>query len=207
MIWDDVCRDRSAPIWVRAAPFLADNDMVQLGELLDQDGHKSRAADLLRILYVANTSENCDERNKDVIEMYETSFGGRDLVADVDFVALYTLLILGDPELVKNEADRMLKKPRFGSGRWNERAMTYLANQTNESERQLLLDAGPFLREREFAYYSIGMVALARGNRDRAMECFNEVIKSGFLDTWFNVTAFAFRERINHDSAWPHWID
>ena len=200
-IWEDMRHDRSTATWVRAASLFADDRMPEYGKLLKTSG--GPVDDLLRIFYLAETS---DDPTNEALTLYAETFGGKKTAADVDHIALYAYLLLGDLAGAREEAKRLQRKRSFASGRWWDYVLNYIADPDEQAEERIKRLAGPFLRERSFAYYAIGMVALAEGKRKKALDCFAEVQKAPSFDNWHYLWAFAFTKRMA-DSEWPPWIE
>ncbi len=203
-IRDTISQDQSAAPWVRAAHFLANGQMEEYKAVLDSLGKEKddKIRVLLELIYLATSQGHAD----DVSKAYDATFGGQAIASEMNYIALDAFLLLRNAEAVRNEATHLLRKTSIASGRWNRRILKYLASQTKASEKELKELAGPFCRERSLAYYAIGMVALATGNSEKAIECFDEVVKAGFLDTWYCASAFAFRQRILTDPIWPRQV-
>lgn len=75
-----------------------------------------------------------------------------------------------------------------------------------EPEEQFLEHAMPFYKSGCVAHYTVGLRALATGDRKKAREHFVAASRMGGMGWWCYRCSKAFLAQMNTDPEWPRWI-
>ena len=204
-IWNDML-DQSAPnLW--GADLFAKEAMPELRKYVETTEVSDTIwPDLVKMYYLADTAKNNAERLRTVTEVYETTFGSTDYATDDHWIASDIYLLLGRPDKARDQAEKTLKKRNLMSETWGRRCVEYVSQQTPVAEAEFIEDAGPFGDRLVPAHYAVAMVALANGQRTKAIEHFDQVMRHGKMDWWSTAWSYAFGERLRQDKQWPRWI-
>lgn len=192
---------------MKMADLFAKSKMPELRGLIEDTNESGTIwPAVAKMYYLADVTESDSERFETVSRIYQSTFGNTAYATDDHWVASDVFLLLGRHEKASVEAKRTLDKQDFISSRWLRNTLHYIEEQTPAAEAQLLKTAGPFNDRLVSANYIIGMVALAKGNRVKALKHFDNIEAFGRLDWWPTVWGYAFRERLVADQDWPRWI-
>ena len=203
--WNDMVEQSAPNLW--GADLFAKKDWPGLSEFFETIQESDTIwPDLVKMYYLADTAKNDAERLRTVTEVYETTFGSTDYATDDHWIASDIYLLLGRPDKARDQAEKTLTKRNLFSDTWGRRCVKYISQQTPDAEAELINDAGPFGDRLVPAHYSVAMVALANGERTKAIEHFDQVMQYGKMDWWSTAWGYAFRERLRQDKQWPHWI-
>ena len=127
-------------------------------------------------------------------------------VHDGHVIMLAVPLLAGDLGQASETAKQFLGRPTHFTWVWYPMVLEYLANPTAEAEEAMLSRAGPFSSDIQAAHYHVGMVALARGDREKARRYFTNVVETGKFDWAWHVYSDSFLKRMETDENWPSWI-
>ncbi|MCA9167238.1 MAG: protein kinase, partial [Planctomycetales bacterium] len=190
------------PRWILAAFWFADKQYDEFERFVDsRPDDPTKLDDALRAIYDVDVTHDVDA----VASASEAIFDSDSVATGVDGVAVTTHLLLGRPDETARIAKKLLSMESLLDDPWYTLILEYIASPSDENEAKLLRLAGPFQYDRMWAYFAVGMEALANGDRSKARACFDEVLRTGILDGYF-VWAYAFKRRIEADPAWPSWI-
>ncbi|TWU28788.1 serine/threonine protein kinase [Novipirellula artificiosorum] len=204
-VWKIVLERSPTQIW--GAELFAKGRMAELKEYVDKIEESGTIwPAVVEMYYLADTAATDADRLKAIKAVYESTFGCTEYATDDHWVASDVYLLLGRPDLARDEAKRTLEKPNLISETWLRRCLEYLAEPTPSAEANFIKAAGPFGDRLVSANYHIGMVALANGNRQKARDHFDKIEHYGRMDWWSTAWGYAFNERLRKDPKWPYWI-
>jgi hypothetical protein len=118
------------------------------------------------------------------------------------------LLLLGrEPEAIaasrEVRRDLLAQVPPWYKG-WYHRYLDYQCDRISAAE--YLKAAGTCRPKLSEAHFLIGLRHLARGDRDGARKHFRMCKETRVFDSWENLWARAFLERLDKDTSWPRRI-
>lgn len=174
--------------WILAANWFAEkkyDEFEQFFASLPDDPTKLN--DVLRAVYDVDLTHDVET----VALASDDIFDSDSVATDVEGVAIHLHLLLGRPDKTARIAQKLLLMESLLNDPWHTLSLEYLANPSDDNEAKLLRLAGPFQYDRMWAYFAVGMEALASGDRRKATDCFDEVLRTGQLDGWFP-WAYAF---------------
>ena len=176
-------------------------------ELLDFVGNKENTTattirGIARIL-----SNDVDEIPAEIAaEHYTKVTESSNSLQSIHVLAIDMFLISGDLPSAIAAAESIA--PQSGTLEWfqYQRVVDYLRNPSAQAEKLLLSAAAPFSNATSYAENVVGMVALARGERDKARLHFEESVAQGKFYWWSHCWSKAYLELLINEPTWPQWI-
>jgi tetratricopeptide (TPR) repeat protein len=124
----------------------------------------------------------------------------------IHVIAIDMFLISGDLPSAIAAAESIASQSRTLEWDQYQRVVDYLRNPSAQAENLLLSAAAPFSNATSYAENAVGMVALARGERDKAKLHFANAIAQGKFYWWSHCWSKAYLELLNNDPTWPQWV-
>ncbi len=224
--------DNSATHIGRWQFYRADGEMEKAAQAIQEVGRFSTygvlllAVDCLQRLNDPNAlaefdgAINDDLRQTDPVQMARLylmpefdadaeAFVARMLKKDSSFEGLYALCALCRTAPVDQVRQRAIafaaRKEVAGSDNESFRNMPSIQVLADGDEEKCLNEAGDGALAKSQAYFTIGMLRLAKRDRSGAYEQFKCSVETNAVATYGYELARAFKERMDRDPGWPRW--